>query len=163
MFCPSCGAETSEGLSYCKRCGAKLGAARGDDARPRVTGLVWAVSTTIVLVTLGGFLILFGFMIEFGRNSSNMMLLVVGLLALIILAVDVMLARQLSRLLGFHLRGGDGGPRGEKLSAAAPPPAQLGAPRQPAYGALEQTTRTLDNAEQPTRALDPATGEREPR
>lgn len=172
MFCPSCGAETSEGLSYCKRCGAKLGATPPDDSRPKVMGLVWAVSVAIAVVTLGGFLVFFGFVIEFGRDASNMVLLLLALLLLVVLAIDYLLARQLSRLLSFHLRGGDGG-RAEKLSAAAPRAAQLEAPRLPASGALEQTTRalgdleqatrTLGNAEQTTRTLDSAPSEREPR
>ena len=160
MFCPSCGAETSEGLSYCKRCGAKLGAAR-DDSRPRVAGLVWAVSAAIAVVTLGGFLIVFGFLIELGRDVTNMMLALLGLVLVVVLAIDYQLVRQLSRLLSFHLHG-EGGPRGEKLTAAAPPPAQLEAHRQPAYGALDETTRTLGGHEQATRTLDPAPGEREP-
>lgn len=162
MFCPSCGAETSEGLSYCKRCGAKLGAAR-DDSRPKVAGLIWAVSLAVVLVTLGGFTVVLGFIVEFGTNASNLMLGLLGLLLLVVLAVDYLLARQLSRLLSFHLHGGDGGPRGEKLTAAPPPHAQLEASRQPAYGAPEQPTRTLGDIEQTTRTLDPAPKEREDR
>lgn len=152
MFCPSCGAETSEGLSYCKRCGAKLGAAGKDGSRPKVTGLVWAVSMAVVLVTLVGFAVVLGFIVEFGRDASNLITVLIALLLAVVLAVDCLLVRQLSRLLGFHLHGGDGA-RAEKAVPVAPPPAQLEAARQPAYGALEQTTRTLD----------PAPGEREPR
>ena len=163
MFCPSCGAETARELSYCKRCGAKLGAERSDASRPKVTGLIWAVSLAVVLVTLGGFAVILGFIVEFGTNASNLMLGLLGLLLLVVLAVDYLLARQLSRLLGFHLYGGGDGPRGEKLTAAAPPPPQLEASRQPAYGALEQTTRTPGDIEQTTRTLDPAPKGRGPR
>ena len=143
MFCPSCGAEAAEGLSYCKRCGAKLGAARGDDSRPKVAGLVWAVSLAIALVTVGGFAAVFGSLIEVGTGASSVLLLLLGLVLFVVLVIDYMLARQLARLLGFHLQGGDGA-RVEKLNAAA---------RQPAYGDLEQSTRTLD----------PVPREREPR
>ena len=164
MFCPSCGAEAAEGLSYCKRCGAKLGAARGgDDARPRVAGLVWAVSVAIALVTVGGFTAVFGSLIEVGAGAGSVMLALLGLLLLVVLVVDYLLARQLARLLSFHLHGGGGGPRGEKLDAAATPPARLEAPRSPAYGSLEQTTRTLGDLEQTTRTLEPAPREREDR
>ena len=172
MFCPSCGAETSEGLSYCKRCGAKLGAARGGDSRPKVMGMVWAVSLAVAVITLGGLLAVLGFVIEFGRDASNMVVGLFALLLLVVFGVDYLLARQLSRLLSFHLHGGGDGPRGQKVDAAAPP-AQLEAPRPSAYGALEQTTRTLGDleqatrtlgsAEQATRTLDPAPTEREPR
>lgn len=157
MFCPSCGAEASAGLSYCKRCGARIGASR-DDSRPRVAGLVWAVSTAVVLVTLGGFMVILGFVVEFGKNVSNLLIALLGLLLLVVLAVDYLLARQLSRLIGFHLHGGDA-PRG--VSAASQPPAQLEAPRPSADGALEQTTRTLGDLEQATRALDPVPREPE--
>jgi ABC-type nickel/cobalt efflux system permease component RcnA len=108
MFCPSCGAETSEGLIYCKRCAAKLGPSRADE-RPKVAGLVWAISAAVVLVTLIGFIIFLGFLIEFGRDASSLMMALVGLLLLVVLAVDFLLARQLSRLISFHLHGGDGG------------------------------------------------------
>ncbi|HLL74567.1 MAG TPA: hypothetical protein VK421_04830 [Pyrinomonadaceae bacterium] len=161
MFCPSCGEETGEGLSYCKRCGAKLGAAR-DEARPKTAGLVWAVSLAIAFVTLCGFLIFFGFMIEFGRDASNVMLALFGLLLVVVLAVDYLLARQLSRLISFHLRGGDV-VRAEQLGPAAQPPAQLEAPRPPAFGELEQTTRTLGDFEQPTRTFDATVRDREQR
>lgn len=162
MFCPTCGVEASEGLSYCKRCGAKLGAARPDDARPKVAGLAWAVSLAVAVVTLGGFLVFLAFIIEFGRDASNMVLVLFALLILVVFAVDYLLARQLARLISFHLHG-TAAPPGEQLRPAAPPPAQLEAPRPPAYGALEQTTRTLGALEQPTRTLDPAPEEREPR
>jgi len=161
MFCPSCGAETSEGLSYCKRCGAKLGAS-SDGPRPKVMGLMWAVLLAVVLITFGGLAVVLGFVVEFGKDASPLLLSLLGLLLLVVLAVDYLLARQFSRLLSFHLHGGDTG-RGAKLSAATQPPAQLEAPRPSAYGALEQTTRTLGDLEQATRTLDPAPGEREPR
>ena len=154
MFCPSCGAEAGEGLSYCKRCGAKLGAARSDP-RPKVAGLIWAVSLAVVLVTAGGLAVVFGFLIEFGTRASNTLLLLLGLLLLVVLAVDYLLARQLSRLISYHLHGGRGhdAARPEQLRPAAQPSAQLEAPRPPALGDLEQATRTLD----------PAPGERGPR
>jgi hypothetical protein len=156
MFCPSCGAETSEGLSYCKRCGAKLGAAAADAPRPRVAGLMWAVLLAIVLLTLGGLAVFLGFIVEFGRDATPVTLSLVGLLLLVLLAIDYLLARQLSRLISFHLHGVDTGARGAQLGPAGQPAAQLEAPRTPAYGELEQTTRTLGDFEQPTRTLDPA-------
>ena len=163
MFCPSCGAETSEGLSYCKRCGAKLAGDRAGDSRPKVTGLVWAVSLAIALVTVGGFTAVFGSLIEVGTGGSNFLMLLLGLVLVVVLAVDYLLARQLARLLSFHLHGGDERARAEQLRSSAQPPAQLDAPRAAAVGELEQTTRTLGDLEQATRTLDHAPGESEPR
>ncbi len=87
MFCPSCGAETSEGLSYCKRCGAKLGGARADEPRPRVAGLMWAILLAVVLITLGGLAVVLGFIVEFGRDASPILLSLLGLLLVVVLAV----------------------------------------------------------------------------
>jgi len=162
MFCPSCGAETSEGLSYCKRCGARLAGATAGEPRPRVAGLIWAVAAAIVLITLGGLTVILGFLLKVGAFASGAMMVVFGLLLLVVLAVDILLARQLSRLLGFHLHGSDGARAGQ-LPPAVQPSAQLEAPRPPALGELEQTTRTLGDHEQATRVLDPAPREREPR
>ena len=163
MFCPSCGAETSEGLSYCKRCGAKLAGAGAGESRPRVAGLVWAVSTAIALVTVGGFTAVFGSLIEVGTGGSNFLMLLLCLILVVVVVVDYLLARQLARLLSFHLHGGDGRARPGQLRPAAQESAQLEAPRPPATGDLEQPTRTLGDFEQTTRALDPAPREREPR
>ena len=46
MFCPYCGTESTQGLNYCKRCGANLGAglqAGGQEASPAISnGAAWA-------------------------------------------------------------------------------------------------------------------------
>jgi hypothetical protein len=162
MFCPSCGAETGEGLSYCKRCGARLAGASGGEPRPKVTGLVWAVSLAIALVTIIGLLVVLGFLIEVGRDASSLMLSVLGLLLLVVLAVDYLLARQLARLLSFHLHGGNEPARAEHFRPPAQSSAQLAAPSPPALGELEQTTRTLGDFDQATRTLDPAPRNSEP-
>jgi hypothetical protein len=127
--------------------------------------LVWAVSLAIALVTVGGFTAVFGSLIEVGTGGSNFLLLLLCLVLLVVLAVDYLLARQLARLLSFHLHGGggDGGPRAERLGTPAQPPAQLEAPRPPALGDAEQPTRALGDFEQTTRTLDPAPKERGPR
>ena len=161
MFCPSCGVEAAPGLSYCKRCGAKLGAG-APDARPKLAGLVWAVALAIAVVTAAGFAVVFGFLIEYGTRVSNAVVLLLGLLLVAVIAVDYQLARQLARLVGFYLHGGDGRRAGE-LGAGARPPAAFEPPRQPAYCELEQTTRALGEHEQATRTLDPAPRERTPR
>ena len=147
MFCPSCGAEAARELRYCKRCGAKLGAAADDQPaapRPKVAGLIWAISLAIVFVTVGGFGAVFGFLIEVGRAASNFLLLLLGLILLVVLVVDVLLVRQVSRLLGFHLHHGDYAAQTKKPVQPAPPAPQLEATRAPALSDLEQATRTLD-------------------
>ena len=52
MFCPVCGAQATQGLNFCKRCGTNLTSPTGSSAdkpeviikSPRVTGIFWAIA-----------------------------------------------------------------------------------------------------------------------
>ena len=59
MYCSACGAVVAQGLSFCNFCGAKLGAAKPDGAKPDANqsesfpeSLVWAI-VTVFIVGLG--------------------------------------------------------------------------------------------------------------
>jgi uncharacterized paraquat-inducible protein A len=61
MYCSSCGAAVTPGLSYCNRCGTQLNSARSDDGKPAELfpeSLVWA----LVAVSVGGIGAMIGLM-----------------------------------------------------------------------------------------------------
>jgi hypothetical protein len=65
MFCPSCGAEATPGLKYCKRCGGNLGdavhiaAQASDSSSSKYTGAALIIGLTSVAISLGGIGIVF--------------------------------------------------------------------------------------------------------
>ena len=144
MYCPSCGSEQLQGLRYCNRCGANL-APSNDVSSARLGTMVWALSLSTALVTVGGLAMVFIFAIEFlGRSqSSNSPLLFLIFFLLIILVIAGLLVRQLSKLLGIYLKSGQNpAPKQNELSEASRAP--LADPQGSEIGELEQTTRRLE-------------------
>ena len=148
MYCPSCGSELTPELSYCNRCGANLkplsDQPRG--APVKLVGATWAISTAVVLVTLGGFGMMFGLvmaLISSGVNLSGGGMVLIGFALLIILAIASLLVRQLSRVLDvIQPSGGTSKPQQPQLSER--PLQQIGAPRQPISSVTEHTTHVLE-------------------
>src|SRR5688500_20401415 len=103
MYCPSCGTELTQGLVYCNRCGANLKPVNSVSVPPeKIVGAAWAISAAIALVTLGGFGMIFGLvmaLITRGMSLSGGGMTLVVLTLLMILGIDGLLVRQLSRVL----------------------------------------------------------------
>ncbi len=148
MFCPSCGSELTSELSYCNRCGANLKplSNQSGGAPAKLVGATWAISIAVVLVTLGGFGMMFGLvmaLISSGVNLSGGGMVLIGFALLIILAIASLLVRQLSRVLDFsQLSGGATQPQQLKLSEKPVP--QIGAPREPVSSVTEHTTQMFE-------------------
>ena len=147
MYCPSCGSELTSELSYCNRCGANLKPQANQSGPPaRIVGATWAISMAVVLVTLGGFGMMFGLVMALISNGVNlsgggMVLIVFSLL--IILAIASLLVRQLSRVLDVsQLLGGATQSKPPKLSEN--PVQQIGAPREPVSSVTEHTTQMFE-------------------
>lgn len=148
MYCPSCGSELTSELAYCNRCGAnlkppsnQLGVAPG-----KLVGVTWAISVAVVVVTLGGFGMMFGLVMALINNGINLsgggMVLIVFCL-LIILAIASLLIRQLSRVLDLaQLTGATTQPQKPKLNIQ--PVQQIAAPREPVASVTEHTTRIFE-------------------
>ena len=158
MYCSSCGAEVSEGMSYCNRCGAKLKPVSEEMAAvvppPPVrvsAGAGWAMAAAVTLITLAGFGIIFRLVrmfVEKGLSLEEGRLAVIIISLLVILLVDWQLLRQFTRLTSGKIQGTDDAPvkpekrkRSEKPSAVPP---QLAAPREPVSSVTENTTRTFE-------------------
>lgn len=148
MYCPSCGSELTSELSYCNRCGANLKplSNQSGGAPAKLVGATWAISMAVVLVTLGGFGMMFGLvmaLISSGVNLSGGGMVLLGFALLIILAIASLLVRQLSRVLDVsQILGGATQPQQSKLSQEPVP--QIGAPRQPVSSVTEHTTQMFE-------------------
>ena len=104
MYCPSCGTELTPELSYCNRCGANLKPILNQSGAPptKLIGAAWAISMAVALVTLGGFGMIFGLvmaLITRGLSLSAEGMVLIFFSSLVILAIDWLLVRQLSRVL----------------------------------------------------------------
>src|SRR5687767_7099762 len=146
MFCPSCGAEQNQKLSYCNRCGANLKPNESGVPPAKLVSAAWAVSLAVAFVTLGGFGMIFGLvftLINRGMSLSGGGIGLVILSSLIILAIDWLLIRQLSRVLDL--------PRAARETATVSQtaldedsPTLLAAPHQPVSSITDRTTRTFE-------------------
>jgi hypothetical protein len=156
MFCPSCGTE-STGLKYCNRCGANL-AALGtppEVIQVNLTKPAVLIGIIIMFLTLGGFaLLMVGARMlasVLQGNDPVMGLIVMGML--VIMIIDIILARQLTKLINAALRGSS-----QPSFAASNPPAQLPHPAQqfvPAGSVTENTTRFFEGSYRGTSEISP--------
>lgn len=81
MFCPNCGDQTTQGLKYCKRCGAGLGALTNPTEQKASIGKAIGGSLFLVaLVSIVGFIALFVTVDSLGEHGFDRNALV-GLMA----------------------------------------------------------------------------------
>jgi hypothetical protein len=109
MYCQTCGTEIQPGLNYCNRCGAAVNsspsspATRQETALVDITSPVRTLGATITLTTLLGFMILFFSLSGLASAERPLPQELLGILSvaglLMILIIDVMLIRILSRLV----------------------------------------------------------------
>ena len=157
MYCQHCGAESTQGLNYCNRCGGNLGAlsqpAPREVGHGLPTGTVRAVGFSLIAVVVFGFGILTALMTELVHSGVRpeplVMIMMCG--SITILASIFMLTRFWMRMLsaGKHERAD-----APRLYAPPSHTNELG-PRPQSFGALqdspvpsitENTTRTLEHA-----------------
>ena len=146
MFCPSCGAEQNQTLSYCNRCGANLKPTESGVPHAKLVSAAWAVSLAVAFVTLGGFGMIFGLvfaLITRGMSLSAGGIGLVILSSLIILAIDWLLIRQLSRVLNLPRAAPETATVSQPSLEESSPPL-LDAPRQPVSSVTDRTTRTFE-------------------
>ena len=108
MFCPSCGAEYTIELNYCKRCGANLSTALTAQPEMNLVNLTkptLIIAAALVLLTLGGFGAVIAGALSLARVvHGDEFLAVIPLGMITILAVDICLVRQLSKLISASLK-----------------------------------------------------------
>jgi predicted nucleic acid-binding Zn ribbon protein len=153
MFCPSCGAETREGLRYCNRCGANLTTEKV--APPRLFGIILAVVGAMVAIAVLALFLLFVFATETlaRREASAEVYVFLMLFTLVIFGIEALLARQLTRLLTAYLQTSGNVPT-EKAKLSQPQTTgQLTEAKYDTAQISAQTTMPID-AEQMTRKLE---------
>lgn len=157
MHCPNCGAEVSEALRYCKRCGLNLSAPlQPGPPKKFPTGLVilflmlmGIVSTTALTVPLASAqdLVSAGF-------GPEAVIIVFVISTLTALGLDTLLVWLLLKLIKIQQRI-DGGVQSHIVKQPAMKdysPAQIAAPPESIGSVTEHTTRNFDEYEKVIRA-----------
>jgi uncharacterized membrane protein YvbJ len=142
MYCSSCGSSVAKGLSFCKRCGAKLSGAKseGDQSTTYAESLIWAI-VAVFIVGLGGTIGLMALMkneLGFGQG------LILTFTALSFLLIFIIEGVLISLLLRSKNRARE---ESETARLEEKPPKELNTARalaEPAPSVTEHTTRTFE-------------------
>src|SRR5215813_4051562 len=70
MYCPVCGAESTQGLNYCKRCGAGLSGPNMPIEPKASFGKMTGLLLPVALVCIGGFIALFTTVYNLGERQG---------------------------------------------------------------------------------------------
>lgn len=158
MYCQTCAAEIQPGLNYCNRCGAVVNASltnRTETATPALVDLkspVRTLGSAVTLTTLIGILIIFVALDGMsGRALPPELLGMMGAAGFfLILVIDVMLIRILSRLVQLPVAASAPPvqPRRTETRELHQPPAQTYMPASatdplPVASVTDHTTRTF--------------------
>lgn len=140
MYCATCAAPLSPGLSYCNRCGVNL-KEREDPKKDTVN----AYLTTIFVLGLAGLGLMLGGSIAL-KNGAQFHEGLIGIFMLmtflIIGIVEIYLCRQLSRIIGDKAKTESLGQ--QSATTAELPAAHLRGLGAPVASVTENTTRTLE-------------------
>jgi hypothetical protein len=159
MYCPSCGAESAQGLRYCKQCGANL----------NLTGEMlpgkFPMALTVIFLLIIGIISITGIIGSFAMASDMSMrgtppgnfLPVMILGPLVALGIDALLIWLLLRLVKiYHQPGAMSQPQPSRhLKPVDFMPPQLNAPPSAIGSVTEHTTRNFDEYEKTLRARPP--------
>ncbi|HEX5732984.1 MAG TPA: hypothetical protein VF131_09140 [Blastocatellia bacterium] len=148
MYCSSCGAESGEGLQYCKRCGVNLSPAEPANTTGKPRGLVWIVTFGIAMIMglpMGGIAVVYERIPDLlAQGFPLWFLTVLAIISLLMMSVaTVLLSRLLAPLFKAYLQSGDV-TQSRKQKPGVHTAAQLNAPRDSVSNASEETTRSFE-------------------
>ena len=163
MHCPNCGAESTQGLNYCKRCGSNLGMTypvnASGEIRPRArgsAGAAWAMALATIAVTLGGLGIVFSAAFDLVRpvyggttavpGAALIAGLMVGFGSATVFGIVGLLVRLFSRLLSLPQESHDSSHLRKQPAMVEHKPVQIPPPPSVIPSVTEQTTRNFDPA-----------------
>lgn len=148
MYCPTCGAQLAQALSYCKHCGASLRANQDlDAAKPpdeTIDSVMWViVGTTITILgmCLGALVLMKDGTID---PALGTVFVILGFVSLV-LVEGVLLWRFLNLSKGAKaIRGLVQGKDSDAEEPGAVRTRALSEPGEPVPSVTEQTTRTFE-------------------
>ena len=157
MYCQHCGAESTQGLNYCNRCGGNLGALvqtqPQEVAQSLPTGTVRTVGFTLVATVVFGLGILTALVTELVHSGVRPEPLVIIMMcgSLTLLGSVFMLTRFWMHMLSSGKSKGSDSARlyapPTNTNELGPAPQRFGALHDaPASSVTEHTTRTLEHA-----------------
>ena len=147
MYCPVCGAESTQGLNYCKRCGAGLSASTPPVEQKASFGKMTGLLLPVALVCIGGFIALFTTVYNLGERpgfDTRALVAIMGFGGATVVCVVGLLVWLLLRLAGIQPSA-----HYDKAERVLPreytpqqlPPSPIGMP-----SVTENTTRNFDPA-----------------
>jgi hypothetical protein len=169
MYCPSCGSEYTVELKYCNRCGANLGVGLEEQNQIvpiSLTKPALIIGAVIAILTIMGFGMVITGAVELSHNprfgeDAIAAIVVPGMLT--ILVIDILLVRQLSKIITASLSSSTQAQ--PKRTKALPNPTMAQLPQPPASrlqgvpSVTEGTTRFFEPYRPPTAADDRATAQ----
>jgi hypothetical protein len=152
MFCSTCGAALTRGLSYCNHCGAKVALSTNpleqSSAPPdKLAETVFGLTVISGVVAIAGFIFVFLLvekLLDRMLSASAVMAFMMISLAAVV-GISWLFIRQLLRTLNVYLRIEDKAKRPAQLDER-PAPQLEAAPREPAASVTDHTTRAFEPA-----------------
>jgi hypothetical protein len=148
MYCSSCGAAATQGLSYCNRCGANLQPSESLVRAGKPTGLVWLIGFGLAMMgtPIGGVALVSDLVIRLlaqGVPFKQLMGLAIVMLVMVF-GTAVLLTRLLSPLVKAYLQLDAPVKSTKKELSGRAAAAQLEAPQEPVSSVTENTTRAFE-------------------
>lgn len=145
MYCPVCGAESTQGLNYCKRCGAGLSASTPPiEQNPNVGKAMGLMLFLVSLVSIAGFIALFATVYNLGERQSFDTRALIAIMAFGGATVVGVVGLLVWLLLRFATGNRPAHDQSPKLVARDYNAPQLPAPSAGTPSVTENTTRNFD-------------------
>jgi hypothetical protein len=140
MYCSTCGTQMAPGLSFCNRCGASL----KEKSESRNTSNIAAYLTAVTVLGGIGIVMMFVALKKGAQLDQALVGIFMLFTFLMVSTIEVMLLRQLSKLVGSR----------DEQRALSPPqqpvhelrPANVASFAEPMTSVTDNTTRTLEYA-----------------
>jgi len=148
MFCPICGAESTQGLNYCKRCGAGLSASTPPiESKASIGKALGAMLFLVSLVSIAGIIALFTTVYNLGERPGFDPRTLIGIMAFggaTVAGVIGLLVWLILRLTTPFQGAGRQQAKVEKPVVGDYVPQQLSSPPIGIGSVTENTTRNFD-------------------